>query len=176
MRFVSWLLPLRLSVQSFSALSQVLDFTSTNSRVEISFLHDFGYIDDSIWGDYDTALFDSDKNGYARHVCRYDYTASDEPIRVFMMRQYLLTFPDEMLDAARIDGASEFGIYWQIVLPNSVPAVQLFRYWLLGRSGTICFGHCWLCRVQRRRRYHCLSPSLWLKSTQTKVRWWRLQQ
>lgn len=45
------------------------------------------------------------------------------PFGVFMMRQYLLTFPDEMLDAARIDGASEFGIYWRIVLPNSVPAI-----------------------------------------------------
>jgi multiple sugar transport system permease protein len=42
---------------------------------------------------------------------------------VFMMRQYLLTFPDELLDAARIDGASEFGIYWRIVLPNSLPAI-----------------------------------------------------
>lgn len=45
------------------------------------------------------------------------------PFGVFMMRQYLLTFPDELLDAARIDGASEFGIYWRVVLPNSVPAI-----------------------------------------------------
>ncbi len=42
---------------------------------------------------------------------------------VFMMRQYLITFPDELLDAARIDGATEFGIYWRVVLPNSLPAL-----------------------------------------------------
>jgi len=42
---------------------------------------------------------------------------------VFMMRQYLLTFPDEFLDATRIDGASEPGIFWHIVLPNCAPAI-----------------------------------------------------
>lgn len=42
---------------------------------------------------------------------------------IFMMRQYLLTFPDEFLDAARIDGASEPSIYWNIVVPNSAPAI-----------------------------------------------------
>ncbi|MBO8160175.1 MAG: carbohydrate ABC transporter permease [Thermosipho sp. (in: Bacteria)] len=42
---------------------------------------------------------------------------------IFMMRQYLITFPEELLDAARIDGASEFGIYWKIILPNSLPAI-----------------------------------------------------
>ena len=42
---------------------------------------------------------------------------------IFMMRQYLITFPDEFLDASRIDGASEFKIYWNIVIPNSTPAI-----------------------------------------------------
>lgn len=42
---------------------------------------------------------------------------------IFMMRQYLITFPDELLDAARIDGATEFGIFWKIVFPNSMPAI-----------------------------------------------------
>jgi multiple sugar transport system permease protein len=42
---------------------------------------------------------------------------------VFMMRQFLITFPDELIDAARIDGASEFGIYLRIILPNSTPAL-----------------------------------------------------
>ncbi len=44
---------------------------------------------------------------------------------VFLMRQTLLAFPDELLDAARIDGASEFGIFWRIVLPNAVPAMAV---------------------------------------------------
>ncbi|MDY0093740.1 MAG: carbohydrate ABC transporter permease [Candidatus Vecturithrix sp.] len=42
---------------------------------------------------------------------------------IFMMRQYLLTFPEEFLDAARIDGASELRIFWSVVAPNSVPAI-----------------------------------------------------
>lgn len=41
----------------------------------------------------------------------------------FLVRQYMQSFPDEMLDAARIDGASEFRIFWQIVLPNLGPVI-----------------------------------------------------
>ena len=42
---------------------------------------------------------------------------------VFMMRQFMLTLPEELSDAARIDGASEFGIYWRIMLPLTSPAL-----------------------------------------------------
>jgi len=42
---------------------------------------------------------------------------------IFMMRQYLITFPNEIMDAARIDGASEPKIFWKIILPNSGPAI-----------------------------------------------------
>ena len=42
---------------------------------------------------------------------------------VFLMRQYMLSLPDEVLDAARVDGASEFEIYWRIVLPLSTPVI-----------------------------------------------------
>ncbi len=41
---------------------------------------------------------------------------------VFIMRQYLITFPSEMLDAARIDGCSEPRIFWDIVFRNAGPA------------------------------------------------------
>ncbi len=37
---------------------------------------------------------------------------------IFFMRQFIETFPNDLMDAARIDGASEFGIYWRVVLPN----------------------------------------------------------
>jgi multiple sugar transport system permease protein len=37
---------------------------------------------------------------------------------IFLMRQFISTFPDDLLDAARIDGSSEFGLYWRVVLPN----------------------------------------------------------
>jgi len=42
---------------------------------------------------------------------------------VFMMRQYLQTFPDDMLDASRIDGCSEPEIFAKIVMVNSGPAL-----------------------------------------------------
>lgn len=42
---------------------------------------------------------------------------------VFQMRQYLLTFPSEYLDASRVDGVSEPGIYWKVVLPNCKPVI-----------------------------------------------------
>ncbi len=37
---------------------------------------------------------------------------------IFLMRQFIEVFPNDLIDAARIDGASEFGIYRKIVLPN----------------------------------------------------------
>jgi ABC-type glycerol-3-phosphate transport system permease component len=42
---------------------------------------------------------------------------------IFWMRQYMYSVPDELLDAARLDGASEFGLYWRIVLPIVRPAL-----------------------------------------------------
>ena len=42
---------------------------------------------------------------------------------IFLIRQSLLAIPDEILDAARIDGAGEFRIYWSIVLPLARPAL-----------------------------------------------------
>jgi multiple sugar transport system permease protein len=42
---------------------------------------------------------------------------------IFLLRQYMLSIPDELLDAARIDGASELKIFWRIVLPLSRPAL-----------------------------------------------------
>ena len=42
---------------------------------------------------------------------------------VFQMRQYLVTFPGEYLDAARVDGMGEPGIFWKIVFPNCKPVI-----------------------------------------------------
>ncbi len=40
---------------------------------------------------------------------------------IFLMRQYMLSIPDELLDAARIDGASDMRLFFQIALPMSIP-------------------------------------------------------
>jgi ABC-type glycerol-3-phosphate transport system permease component len=42
---------------------------------------------------------------------------------IFFMRQYMSSVPDEMLDAARVDGASEFRIFLRLVLPTSIPGL-----------------------------------------------------
>ncbi len=47
------------------------------------------------------------------------------PTGVFLLRQYMLTIPDELIDAARMDNASEWQIYWRIVLPLAAPALAV---------------------------------------------------
>lgn len=42
---------------------------------------------------------------------------------VFLMRQFMLGIPDELLDAGRVDGANEFFLFWRIVLPLCKPAL-----------------------------------------------------
>jgi multiple sugar transport system permease protein len=42
---------------------------------------------------------------------------------IFLLRQYMASIPDSLIEAARIDGASQFRIFWQIILPLSTPAL-----------------------------------------------------
>lgn len=51
---------------------------------------------------------------------------------VFLMRQAFLSIPDSMIESAKLDGASQFRIYWNIAMPNVLPAVAslLFMYFL----------------------------------------------
>lgn len=42
---------------------------------------------------------------------------------IFFMRQYISTISNELLDAARIDGCSEFGLFWRIILPICMPGL-----------------------------------------------------
>ena len=44
---------------------------------------------------------------------------------IFLLRQFFLTIPSELSDAARIDGCSEFGIFWRVILPLSRPALSV---------------------------------------------------
>ena len=50
---------------------------------------------------------------------------------IFLLRQFFLTLPPELADAARIDGCSDLGILWRIILPLSRPAlavIALFQF------------------------------------------------
>lgn len=51
--------------------------------------------------------------------------AAATPTGVFVIRQYMLTIPDELIESARIDGAGEFKIYARIVLPLARPALAV---------------------------------------------------
>ncbi len=44
---------------------------------------------------------------------------------VFLLRQFFLTLPSDLIEAARMDGCSDWRLYWQIVLPLSVPALAV---------------------------------------------------
>ncbi|MBM7542635.1 carbohydrate ABC transporter permease [Amphibacillus cookii] len=44
------------------------------------------------------------------------------PLGLFLMKQFMEQLPDAMLEAAKIDGASEYRIFWKIVMPNVKPA------------------------------------------------------
>ncbi len=57
------------------------------------------------------------------------------PFFIFLMRQYMLSVPDELLDAGRIDGCTEFGLFWRIVMPIQKPA--------FGILGILAFNGAW---------------------------------
>jgi multiple sugar transport system permease protein len=42
---------------------------------------------------------------------------------IFLLRQFFRTIPEELADAARLDGCSEFGVYWRIMMPLARPAL-----------------------------------------------------
>ena len=53
---------------------------------------------------------------------------------IFLLRQFFRTIPQELSDAARMDGASEWGIFWRVIMPLSKPIlatviVTTFLYW-----------------------------------------------
>jgi ABC-type glycerol-3-phosphate transport system permease component len=66
---------------------------------------------------------------------------------IFFMRQYIASISDDLIDAGRIDGANELGIYWRIILPIIVPG--------LTSLGLIFFMASW---------NNYLGPLIWLKS------------
>ncbi len=55
------------------------------------------------------------------------------PFYIFLMRQFIMTLPNEMDDAARIDGCGWFGVYWRIIIPlMKAPLVAIAIFTFLG--------------------------------------------
>ncbi|GAB4582050.1 MAG: carbohydrate ABC transporter permease [Anaerolineales bacterium] len=48
------------------------------------------------------------------------------PLAIYIIRNYMITLPTSLIEAAKIDGASYYQIFWQIVLPMSVPVIASF--------------------------------------------------
>jgi alpha-glucoside transport system permease protein len=48
------------------------------------------------------------------------------PLAIYILRNYMLTIPPSLLEAARVDGASYYQIFWKLVLPMSIPAIASF--------------------------------------------------
>ena len=52
------------------------------------------------------------------------------PFSIFLMKQYLQTLPSELIDAARIDGCSEFGIFLRIIIPLAKPGMAVLSIFI----------------------------------------------
>jgi multiple sugar transport system permease protein len=51
--------------------------------------------------------------------------ALGSPFSIFLMKQFMSTLPSSLIDAARMDGCSEFGIYWKVILPLAKPGLAV---------------------------------------------------
>jgi alpha-1,4-digalacturonate transport system permease protein len=73
--------------------------------------------------------------GWINHLIGIIIPPAATATGTFMMRQYIVGIPDDLLEAARIEGASEWDIYYRVVLPLSAPA--------LGAVGILSFTWRW---------------------------------
>ncbi|MEB2844481.1 ABC transporter permease subunit [Rhizobiales bacterium RZME27] len=90
------------------------------------------------------------------------------PTGVFILRQYMLTIPDELLDAARMDKASEWQIYWRIVLPLTAPALAVLAIFsVVWRWNDFL----WPLIVLSRRELYTLQVGLSIYSGELNVQW-----
>ncbi|MBC2368464.1 carbohydrate ABC transporter permease [Listeria booriae] len=76
---------------------------------------------------------------------------------IFLFRQFISTIPDELMEAARLDGASEFFIFWKIILPISRPvlAVQGILTFIAGWNSFL-----WPLIIANDEKYYTLSVGL----------------
>ncbi len=54
------------------------------------------------------------------------HTAFGLPLAIYLLHNYIAGLPKDVFEAARIDGANHFGIFWRIVLPLAKPAIAAF--------------------------------------------------
>lgn len=54
------------------------------------------------------------------------HSAFAMPLAIYILRNYMMTLPRELIEAAKVDGASNYQIFWKLILPVSVPALASF--------------------------------------------------
>lgn len=69
------------------------------------------------------------KLGWINNYAAIIIPAIVSPYSIFLLRQYILTIPDDFIDAARVDGAGETYIVFKIVLPLVKPAIIIISLW-----------------------------------------------
>ena len=77
------------------------------------------------------------------------------PFFIFLLRQFFLSIPTDLDDAARIDGCSSWGVYWRIILPLSRPALMMVAIFVFNITWNDFFGP--LIYLHNRRQLHDLA-------------------
>jgi len=86
------------------------------------------------------------------------------PFFTFLLRQFFLSIPTDLDDAARIDGCSSWGVYWRIILPLSRPALMMVAIYVFNITWNDFFGP--LIYLHSRNNY---TISLGLQAFQTQA-------
>lgn len=87
---------------------------------------------------------------------------------IFLLRQFFMTLPRELEDAARIDGCSEAGIYWRIILPLSKPALATLGVFTFTAAWNEFL---WPLLVMSKESMKTLQVGLQVFQTQYTTRW-----
>jgi ABC-type glycerol-3-phosphate transport system permease component len=90
------------------------------------------------------------------------------PFFTFLLRQFFLSLPTELDDAARIDGCSSWGVYWRIILPLSKPALMVVAISVFNITWNDFFGP--LIYLHSRDKY-VISQGLQAFQTQAGPEW-----
>ena len=60
------------------------------------------------------------------------------PFAIFLLRNFFSQVPQELLEAARVDGASEWSIFFRMILPLGLPAIASLSIFQFSGPGTTC--------------------------------------
>ena len=80
---------------------------------------------------------------------------------IFM--SFFRSIPESLIESARLDGASEFTVYWKIVMPNAKPVIATIGLFTASTTGTIITRALFIFGIRRWNRCRRSSTSFWRK-------------